>query len=55
MRFLALLASSLLLASCTLTPRTSRGRTLSPDREAAAPDRILQDTIPADSLAPSGQ
>ncbi|MCA8829338.1 hypothetical protein [Hymenobacter pini] len=47
-----LLASSL-LASCTLRPRPGNGRTLSPDHEAANPDHWPQDTVPADSVAPS--
>ncbi|WP_170172699.1 hypothetical protein [Hymenobacter rigui] len=44
---------TVLLSSCTLTPRNSRHRPLSPDHEVAAPDHWPNDTVPADSVAPA--
>ncbi|WP_170170390.1 hypothetical protein [Hymenobacter perfusus] len=50
MKPLVLVLLAFLLASCTLTPRTSKGRPLSPDHEPMAPDRIPPDSAATDSL-----
>ena len=47
--YIALFAS---LTACTLSPRQSRGRTLSPDRETMTPDYVPEDStsVRSDSL-----
>lgn len=42
---------SSVLAGCTLGPRSSGRRPLSPDNEAAMPDRLPVDTVLTDSTA----
>lgn len=47
---LLLVLAASLLASCTLSPRNSGGRTLSPDSETMNPDRIPADSAATDSI-----
>lgn len=43
-RLLPYLVLLLTLASCTISPRSSRGRPLSPDRETMTPDYVPEDS-----------
>lgn len=51
MKYALLLTLSVsVLTSCTITPRNTKGRALSPDREVMAPDRLPPDSAATDSI-----